>query len=131
MTSLDLSDCAALQQLSVNTTGAGAPSLVTLDLSPCPLLSDVSVTSHDALTSVNTTGCLALRTLNLHDDALSEAVVNALLAHAVLVEAAAPGQGGVLDLSGGTSAPPTGQGLTDLATLLGATPAWTVNVNGG
>jgi hypothetical protein len=125
LTEIDLSDCMVLQLVDVSSSGGS--SLSTLDLSPCPLLDSFYANSHASLTSITTAGCVVLRRLYAIGTALSEAVVNALLANAVLVEAAAPGQGGSLDLSGGTSAPPSGQGATDAATLISA--GWTVLVN--
>jgi hypothetical protein len=127
ITSLDLSETGALRTLSLDAIPEG-PFLSTLDLSSCPLLGTVSATGHATLVSVTVTGCLALRSLNLAGAALSEATVNSILANGVLVEAAVPGQQGYLDLSGGTSAPPSGQGATDAAALV--TAGWTVLVNG-
>lgn len=67
------------------------------------------------------------RDVLLDGNALSAASVNSILAAAALYESDyAPGDG-ALDLSGGTNAAPTGQGLTDKATLISA--GWTVTTN--
>ena len=63
--------------------------------------------------------------IDLSGCALTAATVNAILANAV-----ANGMtGGTIDLSGGTSAAPTGQGILDKAYLLATTPPNTVTTN--
>jgi hypothetical protein len=53
--------------------------------------------------------------LNLGSNALNAASVNQVLARCVANSAYTSG---VVDVSGGTSSPPTGQGITDAATLV-------------
>lgn len=61
---------------------------------------------------------------NLSANALTVSTVNAILS--AMVDSGL-GSGFVLDLSGGTNAAPTGQGLTDKATLIDN--GWTVTTN--
>jgi hypothetical protein len=66
--------------------------------------------------------------VKLNGNALPESDVNSILAAAVSFDVSyGPGLAWSLDLSGGTNAAPTGQGLTDKATLIGA--GWTVTTN--
>lgn len=127
--SLDLSGCPALVNLgfdggpmtTLNLDGAAAlesvmlaymTSLTTFDMSDAPLLTSLDISGLSALVAVTMTGC-----------ALPEALVDSILASLVTNGAS----DGVVNLSGGTSAPPSSTGLDSKAALelLG----WTVTVN--
>ncbi len=86
----------------------------------CPLLTTISLPVF-----IPNTGGSGNASYGFFGNALSVATVNALL-HQF---AATPGfnTGGALNLSGGTSAAPTGQGITDKATLIGRGVSVTTN----
>lgn len=82
-----------------------------------PLLTTISIPSYNVLNT---------ETFDFSGNALTASTVNAILARLVLN----PGYvSGVLDLSGGTNAAPTGQGIVDKATLIGRIPGVTVTTN--
>ncbi len=79
--------------------------------------------SHNLLTSIDISGLNNISTLNLYNNNLDENSVNAVLAKLV----SNPINSGALDLSGGSNATPTAQGLIDKATL--ESRGWTVTTN--
>lgn len=83
-----------------------------LDFNGCESLTDVSI---PLLASIN-------GNVDFFDCALTETSVNHILARLVVC-----GFVGTVDLSGGTNAAPTGQGVTDVATLTGLGATVTTN----
>jgi hypothetical protein len=77
------------------------------------------------ITSVNFAGFVLDNVvyIDLGDNALTEAAVNYILATLDGTDV----EGGTLELDGGTNAAPTGQGLTDKASLI--SKGWTVTTN--
>lgn len=104
-------------------TSVSAPNLVTcrngvvwntLSINTNPVLVSISVPSLAPLNGCN---------LDFSKNALDAATVNAILARCV---AAAGFVSGLVDLSGGTNAAPTGQGILDKATLNARQPGLAV-----
>lgn len=102
-------------------------SLTSIDL---PLLVSVGGTneiySNPALTTINVPSLVPANgeTIRWTGNALSASTVNAILARCVANSAYVSGS---VDVSGGTNAAPTGQGIVDKATLIGR--GVTVNTN--
>lgn len=87
----------------------------------------VSINDNPNLTDITLTNFVPTNDTENYfsENALSAATVNAILARFVANAAFVTG---VIDLSGGTNAAPTGQGLTDVTTLRGR--GVTVTING-
>jgi hypothetical protein len=141
LTSINVSGCTALEELRLDDSdfSAGIPdltsltSLTYLDMDQCGLSGVVDLSMLPALTNVDLGGNAditavtlfeqALNDVNISDTALTEESVNDILQWL-------DGGGlenGFVDLSGGTSAVPTGSGLTAKTNLEGK--GWTVIVN--
>jgi hypothetical protein len=109
---------------------SGCPLLTTINLSALvSCAGDLNISSNAALTTINL-GALAVLAYRLIASgcALDAAEVNAVLAR--LVAATSDGStpwANTVDLSGGTNAAPTGQGITDAATLVGRGATVTTN----
>lgn len=141
LTSVTLTGCTSLEQLRLddNDFSAGIPnltgltSLIFLDLDQCgitgsvdlsmlPALEGFDLSGNTGLTSVNIFE-QQLNDVNIYNCALTEASVNDILMWL-------DGSGvinGYVDLSGGTNAIPTGNGITAKNNLVNK--GWTVNVN--
>ena len=96
-----------------------------LFLGPSPT-SGIQIKNNSSLTTINLPSILyTIHGQDFRGNALTAASVNAILARCV----ASPGLtgGGTVDLSGGTNAAPTGQGIVDAATLTGRGVSVTTN----
>ena len=118
LTSLDVSGLTALYYLDCH-----ANSLTSLDVSDLTALQTLYC-QDNALTSLDVSGLTALNYLdssvnNITDDTVINAILAALVAGGLL--------NGVVNLSGGTNAAPSGQGIVDAGTLI--TNGWTVTTN--
>jgi hypothetical protein len=126
LTSLDLS---ALTTAGNSFYTVGNTALTSLNLSALTTAGDgLNIASNNALTSLNLS---ALVPASGHNDyfsgnALSAATVNGLLARYIANSSYIAGS---IDLSGGTNATPTGQGIIDAQTLCGR--GVTVNLGDG
>lgn len=99
------------------------PSIPSIDLSNLTSTSALIVASNSSLTSLilgNSINCVSL---NLTENAFTQACVDDILAKLVLARFT----DGVADLSGGTNSPPSAAGLTSKTTLEGRN--WVVTVN--
>lgn len=141
LTSINLTGCTALQELRLddNDFSAGIPnltgltSLTWLDLDQCGITGNVDLSMLPALTGFDLGGNAGVTSVNLPESSFNDVNIN----NAALTEASVnyilgwlDGGGatnGYVDLSGGTSAIPTGDGLTAKSNLEGK--GWTVNVN--
>src|ERR1700752_139380 len=116
VTSLDVSALVTLQALRVYST-----SISVLDVSN---LVDLRVLDmHNNVLTTRTLGSTLLTSINVSGNSLDAPAINAILA--VLVDGGL--ENGTADLSGGDNAAPTGQGITDVATLEGR--GWTVTTS--
>lgn len=142
LTSVNLSGCTALQELRLDDSdfSGGIPSLAGLinlnfidfdqcsisgvvDLSGLPALADLDFSGNTALTSIIIADTQPIIDFNGFNCALTETGVDD-----ILVALSNNGQaGGNVDLSAGTSAPPSATGLAAKAVLEGN--GWTVSVN--
>ena len=139
LTSLDVSSLTALQTLFCNSN-----SLTSLDVSGLTALYYLDCHAN-SLTSLDVSGLTALQTLYCQDNALTSLDVSGLtdlnyldssvnnitddtVINAILAALVAGGLlNGVVNLSGGTNAAPSGQGIVDAGTLV--TNGWTVTTN--
>lgn len=141
LTSVNLTGCTALQELRLDDSdfSAGIPDLTgltdlfwidmdecdisgDLDLSMLPALIGFDLSNNSEITSVNLPEA-SLDDIDLDDTALTEIAVNNILQWV-------DGSGvtnGYMDLSGGTSAGPTGAGITAKDSLI--SKGWEVRVN--
>ena len=142
LTSVDLSGCTSLTNLYLDATGnyslnlTGCTSLITFDLgfNYCDIVS-LNLTGCSVITGIETSlGTSALQTVTLTTVPLLEycrfpgAALNVASVNAILQALDANGiSNGTLDLSGGTSAAPTGAGVTAKTSLQGK--GWTVTTN--
>lgn len=141
LTSVNLTGCTALEELRMDDSNfsAGIPNLTGLtslnwldidesnitgnvDLSMLPALNGFDLRDNPGLTSV-TIFEQVLNSVNLYDCALTEASVNDILGWLD----GGGAENGYVDLSGGTSSHPTGDGATAKENLIGK--GWEVYVN--
>ena len=117
LTSLDVSNMPYL--LYVNATNSG---LTSINLTGSTGITSLEL-SGNSLTSIDFTGLVNLYNVNLFDNSLSQESVDYILTFL----ANGSVSGGSVDLSGGTSAPPSAIGLAAIATL--EARGWDVFVN--
>jgi hypothetical protein len=117
LTSLDVSNMPYL--LYVNATNSG---LTSINLTGSTGITSLEL-SGNSLTSIDFTGLVNLYNVNLFDNSLSQESVDYILTFL----ANGPLSGGSVNLSGGTSAPPSAIGLAAIATL--EARGWDVFVN--
>jgi len=126
---INLSNASALETLTLGSnTGLENLSMIFfagtyIDLVVCEAIQTLSFINSAALETVVMPGTSSLTTINFIGCALGAADVNAILAHAVSIGMT----GGTINLSGGTSAAPSGAGITDKATLITAGNSVTTN----
>lgn len=143
LTSVNLTGCTALEQLRLDDSdfSAGIPNLTGLtnlqylDLDQCGISGDIdiSASSFNNLTGFDLSGNTgitsvqlpeaSLNDVNLGNTALTEQAVNNILGWLDGNQV----ENGYVSLEGGTSAIPTGSGLTAKASLI--SKGWNVNVN--
>jgi hypothetical protein len=97
--------------------------ITNIDLSPCPQLQGLCLQSDGGLTSLDISPCPQLSQLVASGNALTASAVNNIFATLVKNEQT----NGLLDLSQGTNAAPSGQGVTDENTLVSR--GWDVATN--
>lgn len=142
LTTLSLVGYADLTSLNLSNSGVtsftltGASSLTEYSSTGCTALTTVNISTSTALDTINSQGCTTLSSftistpsaalltfVELTDCALDVASVNALL---VALDANGL-SGGAVGIAGGTSAAPTGAGITAAANLTGK--GWAVATN--
>ncbi len=119
VTSLDLTNAASLHQLSV----FGDPGYLTSITFPTSSALTSLTLNNQPLTTVDISNCPSLAQFYLTAGTLTQEGVDGILA----TLAAGAVSAGTVDLSGGTSAAPSADGLTSKATLVGR--GWTVGTN--
>ena len=118
ITALDVSANPALQALGCNST-----SITALDVSANPALQTLYCDS-TLITALDVSANPALQALGCNSTAITDdTIINSILASLVSFGLS----NGYVDLSGGTNAAPTGQGITDVATLVSM--GWSVTTN--
>lgn len=141
LTSVNLSGSTAVQFLRLDDSNfsggipnlTGLTSLINLDMDQCNITGNVDLSMLTALTSFDLGGNTGLTSVTIFEQVLNDVIIN----NAALTEASVndilgwlDGGGetnGYVDLSGGTNAAPTGDGLTAVTNLEGK--GWTVQVN--
>jgi len=117
---LDLSNVATIaQNANINSN----PNLQDVDFTSLTNAQYLGITANPSLTNITLTSVFSGTSLQMIDNALSVASVDAIL---VALDTAGQSNGSV-DLSGGTNGQPSGTGLTASANLMGR--GWTVNHN--
>ena len=117
---LNLSGCTSL--IDLNLSAGGSSGIGTLNITGCTSLFGIFFPDAPNLTSVT------LTVLNAASVVLAGAALNVASVNAILIAADANGAlSGTMDLSGGTSATPTGAGVTAKANLI--SKGWTVATN--
>lgn len=99
------------------------PALTSILLPALSTINVIQVIDNPLLTTFSLPSLVSTSgTMTLTGNAFSAATVNAMLAKLVAI-----GYTGLLDMSGGTNAAPTGQGIADKATLIGQGASVTTN----
>lgn len=114
------------QNTNLTTLNLGSNSLNKIDVSGLNNLGTLSLSQNDLLEIGGLAGLTQLTALDYTNNQTTSAGINAILAALILNEAAGdPGRDATIQLT--ENAPPTGQGLTDVATLI--TKDWSVLVD--
>ncbi len=114
--------CSSLTSINVsslktcNSINIGSTSITTIDLSNL-LVWDLRIYNNSSLTSINISGLSSFGEFYADQNSLSSEAINGLLAHFVAITPSITGK--TIHLNNQTPlAPPTGQGITDKATLI-------------
>jgi hypothetical protein len=138
MASLTTISLPLLKRIGINFSASGMASLTTISL-PAMIVYGGTITANSSLgnlasVTLGTPGTLKLvtgATINISGQKLDQASVNGILALLVSLDGTGGttlwGAGKTVNLSGGTSAAPSGQGIIDKATLIARTATVTTN----